>query len=163
MWSGSCIPLAIFRAAVEDDVESLKAWQVAGADLNMEDYHRCTPLDMVCIPVCVRGRVCYSMCTSVLCIECGAYCPPIHTQAKQHNAKNSIHFLTQCAANHRYMLTQVSCLIIATDIRCVPNVLCSTCGYHGYSGVVPTNSTWLYILYLMCVLVIWVCTKVTCA
>ena len=57
VWSGSCIPLAIFRAAVEDDVESLKAWQVAGADLNMEDYHRCTPLDMVCIPVCVRACV----------------------------------------------------------------------------------------------------------
>ena len=43
--------LLVLRAAVQDDVEALRAWQMAGADLTTEDYHQCTPLEMVCIHV----------------------------------------------------------------------------------------------------------------
>ena len=43
--------LLVLRAAVQDDVEALRAWQMAGADLTTEDYHQCTPLEMVCAHV----------------------------------------------------------------------------------------------------------------
>lgn len=123
--------LLALRAAVQDDVESLRAWQLAGADLNLEDYHHCTPLDMVrgsavyactlCMLcalvfvvcwVCVYVQMCCALCV-VLCAVIPLVPPCECLQANQHNSQNSIDFLTQCGTVQRCMCMTALCHVHA--------------------------------------------------
>lgn len=48
----------LLRAAAKNDIESLKAWNLAGADLNTEDYARRTALSLVIICTINTYNVC---------------------------------------------------------------------------------------------------------
>ena len=42
------------RAAAEDDVDSLYAWHLAGANFFLTDHENRTAIQVVCVCVCVR-------------------------------------------------------------------------------------------------------------
>ena len=46
------LTLYAFRAASEDDVDSLHAWHLAGASFFLTDHENRTAIQVVCIPLC---------------------------------------------------------------------------------------------------------------
>ena len=62
--------IELHRAAVENDVGSLKAWSLAKVDLNMADYNGQTALKVVCVCVYVCVFMCFCLCTCLLVLMC---------------------------------------------------------------------------------------------